>query len=191
MYRSLAVVAVLATPSLASADRFVVGAGVGETQTQSDAVDGTKAQATTGLFGRVRVLGPFAVQAEVGSINVAGTNVHTVTGDAMLVFGIRHLHPYVLAGAGVDQLSSNTIGTATTTRVEAGVGVEYHFRGGLSLGAELREGSRSVPSTSTQTDPPPTTWNAAIGVARFAPNTDGSDVAGGFRTVRLTLGIAF
>ncbi len=187
---------VTALCSVAAADpRFEVGAGIGMTQSQQDSTSNTGSQATENLFGRARLIGPLAVQAEVGATDVSGENVRSFTADAMAIFAFHQFHPYVLVGVGVDSVSglNGTADQANSTvgRIEGGFGVEYRTRSGFAVGLELRDGTRNAPSPVVA-DPLPVAGGLSNNaVARFVPEQGAYGAGGDFRLLRVTFGIAF
>jgi hypothetical protein len=176
-----AALAVLTTSSMAStaaAGGIEIGAGVGLTQSSADAQGGASSQQVDTLFGRLGILGPFALQAELGHTEVASGNIRSVSADAVLQFG-DHWRPFLLAGVGGDTSSASS---QTVPHFEGGIGLEYRTSFGLTLGVDLRDGTHSVNQERALT---PT---GGVAGAKFVP----AQIADGdYRTIRATVGISF
>jgi hypothetical protein len=188
----LATVVAVTSSTAALAGPLEVGAGVGLTQTAQDASNGASSQVVDTMFARLRVIGPLAAQAEFGRIYLAGASVLTATADAVVQLGSGRIRPFLLVGAGVDQMSPGDGSPSQTfTRLEAGAGVEVRVTGGLILGLDLRDGSRTDQSPPQEFDEP-IAAGAGAGVVRLSPSYVPTTLASGdYRTVRLTVGLAF
>ncbi len=179
--RLLAVALVLTSSAVASAGPLELGAGVGLIQSSSDASAGNSSQQIDTLFGRLRVLGPLAAQVEIGHMDLSSGNVRTLEGAAVVQFGHRW-QPFALLGVAMDS-QNDGYATSTYTRIEAGIGLDFHITGGLVIGADIRDGNRDVPQVAEPL--------ANGGAARYAPRDEPSNLAGGdYRTIRLTLAIS-
>jgi hypothetical protein len=175
----------MAVPSFAGARPFTAGVGLGLTQAKADAATGAGSNHTLSLFGRLG-LGPrLSGQLEVLRIQTDSTSVDLRTATALLVFdlGTRGpLIPVLLGGVGLDDASTAYGSDTTAKHVEAGLGVEYRADGGLTIGADVRIGDRSL-DVSQQVYPV-----TGGGVALYTPSTlqDGE-----YRSARVTLGVRF
>src|SRR6266536_2083084 len=135
----------LAFPALADARPITAGASVGRIQSKANA-DGD-ASDTWQLFGRLGLTSRLGVQVEIQRI--ADPSLDVRSGTALLVVELGrkgHLVPLLLAGFGVDKATSpyDSYYEASGTHTEGGLGAEYRLDGGLTLGADLRLGGRSV-----------------------------------------------
>jgi hypothetical protein len=141
--RLAAIALALALPAVADARPLTLGAGLGRTQSKANA-DG-EASGTWQLFGRLGLTPRLAVQLEVQKI--ADPSVDVRSGTALLVVELGRwgkLVPLLVAGAGIDRASSGYYYEANATHKEGGFGLEYRAEGGLTIGADLRLGGRSV-----------------------------------------------
>jgi len=182
--RSLVVAAVLALPSLAAANPIMVGVDVGSTQSKEDGAAGLDASDTLGLLGRLGFNKRVSGQLELTRIKTdAGSGVDIRTGTALLVIDLAssgRLVPTLSAGLGLDTASTQYGGTTDGHHFEGGLGLEYRADGGVTIGADVRVGGRSI----NQSDQPvPLT-----GVAYYAPSTLRE---GEYRSARLFLGVRF
>lgn len=135
--------AALALPAVADARPLTLGAGLGRTQSKANA-DG-EASDTWQLFGRLGFTSRLAVQLEVQKI--ADPSIDVRSGTALLVVelgGKSNFVPLLVAGAGIDRASSGDYYESSGTHIEGGLGLEYRAEAGLTIGADLRLGGRSV-----------------------------------------------
>ena len=179
---TLAAATLAAAPTVAEARPITAGVGLGLTQSKDSAA--TDPNHTLGVFGRVGLTPRLSAQLDLARLESDDQNVTLRTGTALLVLdfgGDGHLVPVLLAGLGLDSASYSYGGDTSASHVEAGLGLEYRLDGGLTLGADVRVGSRSV-------DPMPATAYPTGGALYYAPSTlrDGE-----YRSARLTAGIRF
>jgi outer membrane protein with beta-barrel domain len=178
----------------AAADPVEIGASLGTTQTANDADIGADSLHSVGLYGRLHLLGPIAVQGELGRIQTDDhTSVRTASLAGVLELGHHAFVPYLLAGAGVDQVGQSMDSGETYAHVELGLGVQYRVNGGLTIGLDVREGTRKLESS-----PPPVYAMPAGGGDLGAPPIDpvyqnpvSSVSSGEYRSARVTVGIRF
>jgi hypothetical protein len=134
----------LVVPALADARPLTFGVGLGRTQS---AVDGDgQADDTLQLFGRIGLTARLGAQLEVQRIE-DDSNLDNRTATALLVVelgGNGKLVPLLVAGFGVDHVSSDWGYEASGSHKEGGIGLEYRADGGLTIGADLRLGGRSI-----------------------------------------------
>lgn len=178
---ALTALAALALPAVADARPLTFGAGLGRIQSKANA-DGD-ASGTWQLFGRLGLTPRVAVQLEVQKVADPSTDIRS--GTALLVVELGRMGnfvPLLVAGAGIDRANSGYYYEASGTHKEGGFGLEYRAEGGLTIGAELRLGGRSV-DESDQVYP------AAEGdIALWAPY---GLTAGEYRSARVTAAIRF
>lgn len=133
----------LALPSLADARPITFGVGLGRTQSEVDA-DG-EANGTQQLFGRVGLTSRLAAQLELQRIDDPSVDIRT--GTALLVVELGTLGsfvPLLVAGIGFGKASSDWGYETSGSHKEGGFGLEYRAEGGLTIGADLRLGGRSI-----------------------------------------------
>jgi hypothetical protein len=180
--RLAAALAVLVVPSLAAAGPMSAGVSFGETQSKIDATAG--ANRTLGVFGRLgftpRVAGQLEIQ-RIQTDDTSQTDIRTATGLLVVDLGAgKHLVPTILAGFGFDKATTSYGYDTTATHLEGGFGLEYRADGGLTIGADVRMGGRSI-TQDTKAVPLGT-------VALYAPSTLQE---GEYRSARLTVGVRF
>ena len=191
----LFVILVVAVPALAHAEPMTIGVGVGMIQSASDV--GTYApNETLGVYGRYRFTPRLAVQLELQRLETddqsQATNLRTAT--ALLVVDLAastHLVPILLVGTGVDDETTSYDGTTTSVSTdgyhfEGGFGLEYRAAGGLVIGADARMGGRSIESPD---QPGPLCYETHALCLANAPAPELHD--GGYRSVRMTIGVRF
>ncbi len=170
----------LCAPALADARPITFGAGLGLTQSEID-TDG-KPNDTLQLFGRVGLTSRLAAQLELQRIEDPVIDIRTAT--ALLVVELSsspRFVPLLVAGFGLDRGSGGWY-DAEGTHTEGGFGLEYRAEGGLTVGADVRLGGRSIHQTSEIL--PATTGVSAV----FAPT---ALVPGEYRSGRLYAGVRF
>jgi hypothetical protein len=185
MLRLAAVAVVVLVPAIAAADPLELGAGVGLTQSKADSDAGGNALQAVGIYGRLHVGGPFAVQLELGRIQTADdqSSVRTATATGIIELTHGRLVPLVMGGVGVDDVS-HMWGDEQYTHVEFGLGLSYRVSGGMTIGVDVREGTRSLRS-----DPAVyTNQGATPGDSLYTPM---SIAAGDYRAAHVTVGIRF
>jgi hypothetical protein len=132
----------LAAPAVADARPVTLGAGLGLTQAKIDA-DG-EPNDTLQVFGRIGLTERVGAQLELMRIEDPSVDIRIATALIVVELGSKHnFVPLMLAGAGIDR-ASNDWYEAEGTHIEGGLGLEYRAEGGLTLGADLRLGGRSV-----------------------------------------------
>ncbi|HEY5949755.1 MAG TPA: hypothetical protein VIV40_29875 [Kofleriaceae bacterium] len=171
-----------ALPSLASARPITAGASLGRIQSKANAEG--EASDTFQLFGRIGFTQRLGAQLELQKIEDPDLDVRS--GTALLVVELAnnpHWAPILVAGMGIDH-ASNDWYEASGTHIEGGLGLEYRADGGLTIGADVRLGGRSV---TEQTE----VYPALEGdVVYFAPYSYGL-VEGEYRSARLYAAIRF
>ncbi|MBA3460240.1 MAG: outer membrane beta-barrel protein [Deltaproteobacteria bacterium] len=186
--RSLVAVTVVALPSLAAAEsRLTAGVHLGVHHSKADGVAGKSANDTLGLFGRLGFNKRVSGQLEVQKIQAEdGSNVEIRTGTASLIIdltqGKSRLVPTLAAGMGLDSAASPYGGSTSGHHFEGGVGLEYRADGGLTVGAELRIGGRSVDQ-----DDRVVPLNDGPSISYYAPTMR----EGEYRSARLFVGVRF
>jgi hypothetical protein len=177
-----------ALPSLAAANPITAGVHVGVTQSKDDGAAGVDASDTLGLFGRLgfnrRVSGQLEVQ-KIKTGDGSGVDVRTATASIIidLTQGNSRLVPTLAAGLGIDSASPQYGSSTDGHHFEGGFGLEYRADGGLTIGAELRLGGRSIDS---QDKAVPVLEGD---VAYYTPSPGLRD--GEYRSARLFLGVRF
>jgi hypothetical protein len=186
----LAAVALLLVPALASADPALeFGAGVGLTQDANAATAGQGTTQAVDLYARMHVIGPFAAQVELGTVDTNGQQT-VRTGSVLGVAELMHgrVVPLLLAGFGIDQVGSGMMSSDqyTYSHVELGLGLQIRISGGLTLGVDVRQGTRSVQSQPAPTPVLDNGGGFGTDLRMQEPIADGD-----YRTVRATLGVRF
>ncbi len=184
--RSLVIVAVIALPAIAAANPITAGVNVGMTQSKEDGAAGQDANDTIGLFGRLGFNKRVSGQLEVTKIKTEdGSGVSIRTATALLVIDLTskgRLVPTLSAGIGIDNASGEYGSSTDAHHIEGGLGLEYRADGGVTIGAELRMGGRSIDSEDVA-------YPAVEGdVLYYAPSTMRE---GEYRSARLFLGVRF
>jgi hypothetical protein len=174
----LVLLAGLASPS--RADRFSIGASLGA----SEGEGGTDSVSYRSVFARLRIVGGLSIEGELGGTaleheaaggasdcldcNIArpGVRARGKLAAATVRFDLSNrgtLRPHLLAGAGVENWSSQYIDFVYGRR-EIGVGLDVRLTEGLHLGADVRTGERELIATRQTRDvallvyvPPPLT----------------------------------
>ena len=179
----LAVLALLAAPTIASARPITVGAAAGITQSKVDA--NSDPNTTVNVFGRLGLNPRVAAQLELQRIQTDTSGADIRTGTLLIALDLsagKHLVPMVLAGAGLDSASTSYGAQTDAHHFEGGFALEYRADGGLVVGGDLRIGGRSIDSQSGVAMP-------LTGVAYLAPASNLSD--GEYRSARLYVGVRF
>ncbi len=149
------VLAVMLVPAVAVAGPITAGVNLGIDHSKEAAQSGTDASRTFGLFGRLGLTPRLSAQLEVSKIRSAdeSTEIRSVTG--LLVVDLSSsatLVPVLLVGFGGDWSESSygdcvvcaVDSTQSATHIEGGFGLEYRAPGGLTIGADVRMGGRSM-----------------------------------------------
>ncbi len=154
--RLLAAALVVALPSTALASPITAGVTLGIAQTKADAEG--DAVGAHGIFGRVRLGQRLGVQLELAKVGGPQEGNDIRSASALLVVDLLdaaryRIVPMFLAGIGVDRqrLGDPVYDDAyddvvNGKHVEGGFGVEYRSPHGLTIGLDLRVGSRELDS---------------------------------------------
>ena len=176
---------VVALPSLAAARPITAGVGIGRTQ---DAANSNgDASDTLALFGRLAITPRVAAQVEVQKISLPYSTTTARTETLLVVVDLGragHLFPIMFGGLGLDQASDTYGDSASGTHKEGGFGLEYRANGGLTIGADIRLGGRSIDPTYYATP----VYNDSGSIALYAPQTLES---GEYRSGRVYAAIRF
>ncbi len=184
------VVSSLAISATAAANPMTFGASLGLSASKVDSDNGADATGTLGLFGRLGFSSRLAGQLEVARYKsesgcatcTFGTTTNIRTATALLVVDLTDTSkswvPTLMAGIGVDRDDGSY--PTTGHHIEGGLGIEYRGDGGITLGADVRMGSRSIDSNNDVL--------AGSSTIRFAPT---QMQEGEYRSGRITLGIRF
>jgi hypothetical protein len=186
---------VLAVPSLAVASPpITAGVDLGLAQSKADGDQGADATHTLGLFGRVGFTGRLGAQLELSKIDTGDYSDSTIRkATALLVveLGSRaNFYPILLVGIGLDRESSNYGYSRNASHIEGGFGLEYRIPNGLTIGADIRMGGRSI-------DEEDYAYPTEGGIRKdgqtttIASYTPSSLQEGEYRAARLTLGVRF
>lgn len=152
----IAVVVGLLVPAIATATPSTVGVGIGisgglgsDTSNNTDTLD---------LFGRVGVGRRIGLQAEIARYEADATmDSNTRTFTVALTYDLAdtgHWIPMILGGAGFDWGDTDFI-SESGHHVEGGFALEYRSDDGLTLGADLRAGTRSITVPAVLENGPP------------------------------------
>jgi hypothetical protein len=154
MSRVLVAALVVALPSTALAGPITAGVTLGIAQTKADA-DGD-AVGAHGIFGRIRFGHRLGAQLELAKVGGPEDGNDIRSASVLLVVDLLdatkyRVVPMFLAGVGVDrQRLGNPLyddsydDVVNGKHVEGGFGVEYRSPHGLSIGLDLRVGSREL-----------------------------------------------
>ena len=204
MRLAVALLALLA-PALAAASPNTAGVSAGVLHDEVDREqDGNR---TLGLFGRIAVSPRVAGQLELVKIDAERDDgLTTRAATALLVFDLAsrgRLVPTLLAGLGIDHASDEYGGSESGRHVEGGLGLEYRAAGGLTVGIDLRIGTRSVEEPEAYpvidragrspgvTRPEDTFCGIPEGCTGDDSVAWGALREGEYRALRVTVGIAF
>jgi len=149
----LAALAAFVVPAVANARPITAGASLGRIQSKANA-DGD-ASDTYQLFGRVGLTSRLSVQLELQKIEDPSLDVRSGTALLVVELGNQggHFVPLLVAGYGFDRAAAPdpcaacfdaSYYEANGTHTEGGFGLEYRGDGGLTIGADVRLGGRSV-----------------------------------------------
>jgi hypothetical protein len=192
--------AVTLASSLAVAGPITAGVHLGVDQSKESGLAGEDPNHAVGLFGRIGFTPRLSGQLEIQRIKLANdsTEVRSVTG--LLVVDLSSSKtwvPVLLVGFGADHASSSQNGyidcidcggyesSESATHIEGGFGLEYRAAGGLTIGADVRMGGRSMPDEKAvplagDVKQPTTALYYASGLDE-----------GEYRSARITMGIRF
>lgn len=152
--------AVTLASSLAVAGPITAGVHLGVDQSKESGLAGEDPNHAVGLFGRLGFTPRLSGQLEIQRIKLANdtTEVRSITG--LLVVDLSSSKtwvPVLLVGFGADHASSSESSyidcidcggyssSQSATHIEGGFGLEYRAPGGLTIGADVRMGGRSMP----------------------------------------------
>ncbi len=190
--------AVTLVPAIAAARPITAGVNLGVDQSKESGQNGEDPNHQLGLFGRLGLTSRLSAQLEVSKIRLAdeSTEVRSVTG--LLVIDLSSSKtwvPILLVGYGVDSASTNTYygdcfdcsssSSESATHTEGGFGLEYRAPGGLTIGADVRMGGRSI-DQSDKIQPLAGTKQPTTALYYGSAFQEGE-----YRSARLTLGIRF
>lgn len=187
---ALALAGLVLVPSLAAARPITVGASVGLAQ---DAVDASsEPNQTVGVFGRLQLWPRVSGQIDVAKLDAANVGLEVRSGTALVVVDLLDhgtLMPVIFGGAGLDRAVTHWGYEAEARHFVGGVGLEYRAAGGLTLGADVRIGGRTVESDG----------DIVLPLARIGGDTSGTAAyvlpaqlrSGEYRAARVTLGVRF
>ncbi len=156
---------VIALPSTALAGPITAGVTLGIAQTKADAEG--DAVGAHGIFGRVRLGNRLGMQLELAKVGgpEAGNDIRSAS--ALLVVDLLdaaryRIVPMFIAGIGVDRqrigdpaYDDSYDNVVNGKHVEGGFAVEYRSPHGLTIGLDLRVGSRELDDGYGGTDRPP------------------------------------
>lgn len=190
--RTALALALIAIPSVTSANPITVGASLGLSETKIDSDNGADPTRTIGIFGRLgfsrRVAGQLELmryKSESGCDTCTfGTFTDIKTGTASLIVDLTdggRWVPTLAAGIGLDRDDGSF--PQHGHHIEGGFGVEYRGEGGFTFGIDLRMGGRSI-----DRDDQLVGLDDAPGRIAFAPT---SMQEGEYRSGRVWLGIRF
>ncbi len=167
-----------------------VGLTLGKSEAKQDAQNGANASSTFGLFVRGHLTRSLQIQGELNKLQTDdGTGSTIRTGNGALVLELAHtgLVPYALVGLGVDVVSQAYGSGQNFFHEELGVGVEYRFHGGITVGTDVRMGNRNQTNTQTYY----TDGGGVVPVGGVKLYTPSSLSEGEYRSMRFTVGIKF
>ena len=188
--RRVLALTLLALPSVAAARPITAGVDLGLSHSEYNSNTDTDASSTLGVFARVGLSSRLAAQLEIQRIrtdDTYGAAADLQTGTALLVVELGatgRLVPTLMVGVGLDRANADYGETTTGHHIEGGFGLEYRLDGGLTLGADVRMGGRSIDDETVYAydDAVPGT------IALYAPS---GLQAGEYRSARVTLGVRF
>jgi hypothetical protein len=179
-------VAAVALPALADARPFTAGVGIGRSQSKADAAG--DASDTMQVFGRLSFTKRLAVQLELQKLQMPYGDATVRSGTLHLVveLGSRgHFVPLLFAGYGGDKLTDAYGYEISASHTEGGVALEYRADGGLTIGADLRLGGRSIDDGQYKIQP---AYNDNSSIALYQPETL---QAGEYRSARIYAAVRF
>jgi len=181
-----AIAVTVALPSLAYARPFTAGVGVGRSQSKADAEG--EASDTMQVFGRLSFTNRLAVQRELQKLELPYDQATVRSGTLHLVVELGHrghLFPLLFAGFGGDKFNDAYGYEISGSHTEGGVALEYRADGGLTIGADLRLGGRSIDEDQYKVQP---VYNDNTSIALYDPATL---QPGEYRSARLYAAIRF
>jgi hypothetical protein len=181
--------------SAAAEPRVTIGASAGLWQNEEDAHAGVDSSQTLGLWGRLGLTKRLSGQLELAEHKSGGgdcgdfctfspTTIRSMT--ALLVVDLKDSGkwmPILMAGVGLDRDESELAFPSEATHIEGGLGIEYRAEGGLTFGADVRLGGRSVENGDVILD--------TGGRTPILPAPGVGLREGEYRAARLTLGVRF
>ncbi|HTL35957.1 MAG TPA: hypothetical protein VL326_22660 [Kofleriaceae bacterium] len=180
------IAAIAALPSLADARPFTAGVGIGRSQSKADAEG--EASDTLQVFGRLSFTKRLAVQLELQKLELPydAATVRSGTLHLVVELGHRgHLFPLLFAGFGGDKFNDAYGYEISGSHTEGGAALEYRADGGLTIGADLRLGGRSIDDDQYKIQP---VYNDNSSIALYAPETL---QPGEYRSARIYAGVRF
>jgi hypothetical protein len=160
---------------------------LGVAQSKIDGQSGADPDQALGLFGRIGLTPRLSAQLEVTRLKSDTESAEVRTGTGLLVVDLGSrgaLVPIILVGLGIDKAADPYGGSQSGSHIEGGFGLEYRASGGLTIGADVRMGGRSVEQTREVLP-----LDARQGeIALYYPTTLDE---GEYRAARLTLGVRF
>ena len=178
MRSALILVPLLVSPSWlaapAAANPLEIGASLGVNEDMSYQASSH----ALGVFGRIGLAPAISGQLELAKLDNDQMGTAVRTGNALIVVDLGHgsLAPIALAGVGMDT-TSDINADRRYAHAELGAGLEYRALGGVTLGADVRIGTRKLVDdreTGLLTAYEPLTLSA-----------------GDYRSARITLGVTF
>ena len=189
--------AVTVVPAIAAARPITAGVNIGLDQSKESGQSGEDPNHQLGLFGRLGFTPRLSGQLEVSKIQLEGdsTEVRSVTGLLIVDLSSNPTWvPILLVGFGADK-ASTTYSTdcfdcyggnsQSATHIEGGFGLEYRASGGLTIGANVRMGGRSIDQSDEAV---PLAGTKEPSIAAYYPY---GLQEGEYRSARITLGIRF
>jgi hypothetical protein len=192
--------AITLVPAIAAARPITAGVNLGVDQSKESGLNGEDPSRTYGLFGRIGLTNRLSAQLEISKIRSedSSTEIRSITG--LLVVDLsssKTFVPVLLVGIGADSASTEWGGadcidcyggssSESATHIEGGLGFEYRAPGGLTIGADVRMGGRSV-TQSAETVPLDDGAKEPAIALYYAPGIE----EGEYRSARIRLGIRF
>lgn len=167
-----------------------VGLTLGKSEAKQDAQSGADASSTFGLFVRGHLTRALQFQGELSKLQTdAGSGSTIRSGNGAFVLELAHtgLVPFALVGLGVDVVSQDYGSDQHFFHEELGVGVEYRFRNGLTVGTDLRMGNRT--QTGAQTYYAQGGGGVPVGGVKLYTPSNLSE--GEYRSMHLNVGVKF
>ena len=170
-------------PTIAAAGPMTAGVNLGLSQSELDGQAGIEPSRTLGLFGRYAFNQRFSAQLELARLGGADDyiTIRSATASVVVDLGSKgHLVPTLVAGMGMDWASDDYGNSSDAHHFEGGFGLEYRAEGGLTIGADLRIGGRSLHQQKDIAYPA----DVRGGIAYIAPS---QLQEGQYRTAQLSL----
>ena len=152
---ALAALLVPAMAAAAHAGKLTAGVSIGSSHDQKHDEAGIGGSPTVGLFGRLALTPRLSGQLDLAKYDHAdgsGTVIRTAT--ALLVVDLtagKEWVPTLMIGMGIDradvaacEVCAGGFESQSARHIEGGFGLEYRAAGGLTIGADIRLGGRSI-----------------------------------------------